>query len=362
MKPRIPPFSSVNPKAGILSRTLQNFGFSLVRGRGCLLAWLALVVAAGSADARPARIKLATLAPKGTSFHLILQELGAQWRNGPGDGAALTIFTDGTMGGESDMVRRMRLGQLQAGLLTVSGITDIDNAVSGLQNIPMAFRSLDEAAYVRDKLAPKYEKRIADKGFIVLGWLDSGWVHAFSRKALRVPDDLKGEKVFVVPGSQTTAEVMRSFGMQPVILEPTDVLVSLQTGLISVVPAPPFYALAGQFFQPAPHMLEVNWAPLVGALLVTKKAFDAIPPAMQQLMRETGAEACEKITESARNEMRESIAAMEKRGLAVQHLDGELEQQWVDFAESLRSVFRGKVVPEESFDEIMKLRSEFRSR
>ncbi|MGH8021517.1 MAG: TRAP transporter substrate-binding protein DctP [Opitutaceae bacterium] len=327
-----------------------------------LISTTLALAAAASLAARPARIKLATLAPKGTSFHLILQEMGAQWKKGPQDGAALTIFTDGTMGGESDMVRRMRLGQLQAGLLTISGITDIDNAVSGLQNIPMAFRSLDEAAYVRDKLAPKYEKQIADKGFIVLGWFDSGWVHAFSREAMRVPEDLKGEKVFVVPGSQTTAEVMRSFGMQPVILEPTDVLVSLQTGLITVVPAPPFYALAGQFFQPAPHMLEVNWAPLAGALLVTKKAFEEIPPAMQQFMRETGAKACAKITESARNEMRESIAAMEKRGLVVQHLDGELQQQWVDFAESLQSEFRGKVVPEDEFDAIMKLRAEFRSR
>jgi TRAP-type C4-dicarboxylate transport system substrate-binding protein len=334
----------------------------LSRLRIPFLVTLVFASATVAVEGRTTRVKLATLAPKGTSFHLILQEMGQAWRSGPDGGAALTLFTDGTMGGESDMVRRMRLGQLQAGLLTVSGISDIDVAVTGLQNIPMAFRSLDEAAYVRERLAPTFERRIAEKGFVVLGWFDSGWVHAFSRKPLRRPVDLEGEKVFVVPGSQTTATVMRAFRMQPVILEPTDVLVSLQTGLVSVVPAPPFYALAGQFFQPAPHMLEVNWAPLVGALVVTKKSFDEASPAQQEHMRRTGAEACAKITTAAREEMRESIAAMEKRGLVVQRLSGELEQEWTAYAESLQVEFRGPVVPADTFDEILRLRAEYRAR
>lgn len=329
-----------------------------------MAAALVLALTAGrvATMARTERVKLATLAPKGTSFHLILQEMGASWRGGPDGGAALTIFTDGTMGGEGDMVRRMRLGQLHAGLLTVSGITDIEGSVAGLQHIPMAFRSLDEASFVRDRLAPKMERLIAEKGFVVLGWFDSGWVHAFSRRALRTPADLEGEKIFIISGAETTALVVRSFKMQPVILEPTDALVSLQTGLISIVPAPPFYALASQFFLPAPYMLELNWAPLVGALLITKSAFDKVSPAMQDLMRKTGAEACKKITESARRESRESIAAMEKRGLTVQHLEGDLLREWTDFAESLQPEFRGRVVPGGAFDEIMALRREFRSR
>ncbi len=331
-----------------------------------LARFLALFVLAGclcsAAAGRTARLKLATLAPKGTSFHLILQEMGAKWRSGPDGGAALTIFTDGTMGGEGDMVRRMRLGQLQAGLLTISGIVDIDPAPSGLQNIPMAFRSLEEATYARERLAPRYEAALEAKGFIVLGWFDSGWLHAFSRKPLVRPEDLRGEKIFVVAGAVSTAAVVRTFAMQPVILEPTDLLVSLQTGLVTVVPAPPFYALAGQFFQPAPHMLEVNWAPLVGALILSKRAWDDLSPAQQALFRSTGAEACAKITGTARREALESVAAMERRGLRVQKLEGALEREWIDFAESVQPSMRGSVVPEAEFDEIMQVVREYRAR
>ena len=110
-----------------------------------------------------AKIKLATLAPKGTSFHQILQSMGEKWRQSPGGGVALTIYTDGTMGGEADMVRRMRAGQIQAGMLSVGGLAEIEDSVRALQNMPMMFRSLDEVDYVRQKLQPMLEKKFLDK-------------------------------------------------------------------------------------------------------------------------------------------------------------------------------------------------------
>ena len=82
------------------------------------------VMAAG----RPARIRLGTLAPKGSSSYRHLQEMGQKWKQIPTGGASLTIYADGTMGGEADMVRRMRIGQLQAGLLTTVGLAEIDPA------------------------------------------------------------------------------------------------------------------------------------------------------------------------------------------------------------------------------------------
>ena len=110
------------------------------------------------------RVKLATLAPKGTSFHQILLAMSEKWRAAPGGGVQLTIYTDGTMGGEADMVRRMRVGQLQAAMLTVTGLSEIDDSVAALQNMPMIFRSLDELDFVREKLRPQLEQKFKQKG------------------------------------------------------------------------------------------------------------------------------------------------------------------------------------------------------
>ncbi len=327
-----------------------------------LLAALAgLAGLSTAADARPARVKLATLAPKGTSFHLILQEMGQAWREAPDGGVRLTIFTDGTMGGEGDVVRRMGLGQLQAGLLTTSGLTEIDNRVSGLQNIPVAYQSYAEVDYVRDRLGPKYAEMLKAKGYIVLGWFDTGWVKIFSKEKIMRPDDMKGGKVFIVPGSPGTMEIARSIGTQPVELEPTDVLVSLQTGLVNIAPAPPIYALAAQFFQPAPHMLDVNWLPLSGAIVMSEKSWDQLTAAQQEVVRASAADACAQLTERARTEMQESIDAMVKRGLEVQPIEGELLEEWTSFGLGLHPQIRGSVVPAEEFDEIMRLLEEYRA-
>ena len=224
----------------------------------------------------PVKIKLGTLAPKDSSPHQSLKVMAQTWRQAPGGGVALTIYTDGTLGGEADMVRRMRIGQIQAALLTSAGLADIDDSATALQTMPLVFRTLDEVDYVREKIRSKLEQRLADKGFVVLFWTDAGWVKFFSRKPVVYPDDLKKQKLFAWAGDNKTIDIIKAAGYQPIPLETADILPGLQTGLIDAVPAPPFFALAGQFYGPAPHMLDMNWVPLVGAAIINKKGNDRV--------------------------------------------------------------------------------------
>jgi TRAP-type C4-dicarboxylate transport system substrate-binding protein len=318
---------------------------------------------AGPAAAKPVRVNLATLAPTGTSFHIALQEMGQEWKKAPDGGVNLVIFPDGRMGDEGDMVRKMRPanGQIQAGLLTIAGLSDIDFDVAGLQNIPMAYRSLEEAAYVRGRLAPRLEAAIAEKGFIVLGWCDSGWWRLFTKKPMASPADIPKEKMMITKNSPGLAKLVGSLGMQPVELNPTDILVSLQTGLITVAASPPIYALQGQFFQPAPHMLELNWLPLVGGIVLKRTTWEQLTPGQQEVVRGSAQRAMEKITGAGRSEMVESITAMEKRGLKVQRFSGAAEQAWLDFFSGVQRDARGTLVPEATYDEIMKLLEEYRA-
>jgi TRAP-type C4-dicarboxylate transport system, periplasmic component len=117
------------------------------------------------------RVKLGTLAPKDSSFHRILIDMGSQWST---QGVELKIYAGGARGGESEMVSHMRNGALDAGLLTAVGLSDIDPSVQALQSIPMFFRSLAEVDYVGEKLRPRLEKRLREKGFVVLFWADAG--------------------------------------------------------------------------------------------------------------------------------------------------------------------------------------------
>jgi TRAP-type C4-dicarboxylate transport system substrate-binding protein len=308
----------------------------------------------------PVKIKLGTLAPKDSSPHQSLKVMAQTWRQAPGGGVALTIYTDGTLGGEADMVRRMRIGQIQAALLTSAGLADIDDSATALQTMPLVFRTLDEVDYVREKIRSKLEQRLADKGFVVLFWTDAGWVKFFSRKPVVYPDDLKKQKLFAWAGDNKTIDIIKAAGYQPIPLETADILPGLQTGLIDAVPAPPFFALAGQFYGPAPHMLDMNWSPLAGALIITKKAWDQIPPDARKVVRESAEKAGDDIRTQARKEMTESVEAMKKRGLVVHEMPPEAEAAWRKLAEDAYPRIRGVIVPSDLFDEVQALLKEYR--
>ncbi|MHC4874474.1 MAG: TRAP transporter substrate-binding protein DctP, partial [Planctomycetota bacterium] len=146
-----------------------------------VLALLAAVLSSDAA-ARPKKLKLATLAPKGTLYYNYLLEMKQKWREAPGGGAKLIIYPDGQMGSEADVVRRMRVNQIQVAMMTATGLIEIDESIAALQNMPLMFRDLKEAKYVRDKLRPMIEENFKNKGFKLLFLEDAGWICFFSTK------------------------------------------------------------------------------------------------------------------------------------------------------------------------------------
>jgi len=340
---------------GLTRRTFLSTVLAL--GLGGALSSLDRVFGAGG----PVKVRLGTLAPRGSSYYKHLQAMGEKWRQAPGGGVLLTMYPDGTMGTEADMVRRMRLGQLQAGMLTAAGLADIEPAVSGLQYMPMMFRSLEEVDYIGVKLQPMLEKRLEEKGFVVLFWGDTGWVRFFSKQPVIRPDDLKKTKLFVRAGSAAELDSYRSVGINPVPLETVDILPNLQTGLINAVPLPPSIALAGQVDGAAPHMLVLDWAPLVGAAVITKKSWDAIPLEGREALRKAATQTGKLMKADGRRESAESVEAMRKRGLRVHAVPPEVEAEWRREAEAAYPKIRGVIVPEAMFDEVVKRLKAYRA-
>jgi TRAP-type C4-dicarboxylate transport system substrate-binding protein len=324
-----------------------------------VLAFFVLLLTSISVKAAP-EVKLATLAPKGTTFDQELRAMRDVWAKAPGGGVRLTIYTDGTLGGEVDMVRRMRVGQIQAAMLTVTGLTEIDDSVAAIQNMPMMFRSAEELEFVREKLRPMFEQKFRDKGFIVLFWGDAGWVRFFSKKPAMYPDDFKQMKLFALANHPKATELWKHAGFRVVELEVTDILTGLNTGLVDAVPSEPYYALAGQFYGPAPNMLDIKWAPLVGGTVITAKAFNALPAETQKALLESAEQTGKKLTAESRARSEEAIEAMKKRGLKVTTPSPEVEAVWRKTCENAYPSIRGSIVPAEMFDQVQKLLEDYR--
>ena len=320
-----------------------------------------LLTALACEGATPIKIKLATLAPTGSSYHKSLLALREVWKTTSHGGVDLIIYADGKLGGESDTVNLMSVNSVQASMLTAVGLSEIEQGMGGLQNLPMGFRSLAEVDFVGAKLRALLQERLAKKGFVVLFWSDAGWVRFFAKKPFATPDDLKKLKLFTWAGCPEQVEIYKSAGFLPVPLETADILPGLQTGLIEAVPAPPVFALAGQIDIRAPHMLELNWAPLVGACVIRKATWDSIPAEVREALLASAAVAGAEIKAHARRESDESVKAMEARGLAVTRVTPELEAKWRQIAEATYPQIRGTIVPADVFDQTLAAIKEYRS-
>jgi TRAP-type C4-dicarboxylate transport system substrate-binding protein len=319
-------------------------------------------LAGGAAAEAKFKMRVATVAPRGSSFHQSFQSLGEKWKAAPGGGVELEIYP-GTQGGEPTIVRRTnpRVAQLDGAMLTAVGLQQIDRDVTALQLMPMMFRSWEEVDFVRERLRPRLEKGLLDKGYVVLFWADAGWVRWFSKKPILRPADLKPLNVYASSGDPDTVELMKNY-YNPVILEPDKILTSLQTDMINAVPIPPFLANFLQVSTQAGNMLDLNYAPVVGAMVVSRRSWDKLPAETQEFLRQTAAAAGAEIRKNSRAEDSAAIATMrEKHKLTIHALPSGGEEEWRREISKIYPRLRGSSVPADVFDEVQGALKEFRA-
>ena len=324
---------------------------------GRIVAAVAVVLLASPVDAQV--IKMATLAPEGSAWHTILTEMGEKGMVASNGRVTLRLFPGGVAGDDADVVRKMRLGTLNAGLLTSVGIAEVDPTVYALQ-VPMMYRSYEEVEHVLGKMQPRIEGALVAKGFVVLHWADAGWVHFFSRNPVRVPDDLKKEKLFVWQGDSNAEELWKKAGFHPVPLPSTEISTALQTGLITALPASPQTAVVLQWFNHAKNMTDLKWALLLGATVIKKDVWDRIPADVRPALQQAAAEAGTRLRAEIRKSGVRDVEAMRKRGLNVVALDDAARKQWQGVMEGTYPQIRGRMVPADAFDEARRLRDEYR--
>jgi len=318
---------------------------------------LAAVAGPEALAAEAGQLRIATVAPAGSSFHKRLQSLGAEWSRGPG-GVSMNIYA-GTQGGELQIVRRMRVGQLQGAMLTAVGLGQIDRSVTALQFFPLMFRDWDDVDRVRERLQPDLEARLRKAGYVVMFWADAGWVRFFSKKPIQNIRDLKSMRVYASSGDPETVEIFKDF-YTPVVLEPDQILLGLRNGMIDALPVPPFLANFNQVPTYAPYMLDLRWAPVTGALILTERAWKQLDPKTQAWLKDSSDRAGHEMRRASRLEDEETVQAMkDKMGLKVTTLTPEAEKEWRAEVARRYPLLRGTLVPAPMYDatlEILKAR------
>lgn len=327
---------------------------------GRAIALLALVTALTTTLAAAQSVKLATLVPEGSFWDRALRDMGAEWERLTDGDVRLRIFAGGVAGDDPDLIRKLRIGQLQAATVTVSGLTEIDPAFA-LFEIPGFFESYDELFHVLAALEPELERRLQAGGFRLLHWGHGGWVYFFSTAPTTTLDDFRKLRVFVWAGNDRMTGLWRKHGFRPIPLAATDVLAGLETGLFQTLPTAPIAALSLQWYRSAPYMTDLPLAPLLGATIIDERAWQRLPEDHHAALLAAAADTGSLFAEAIPAEERKAIVEMERRGLETIRVVGtDAETEWRSlmgaFAESMREAF----VPEEIYDAAFAARAAYR--
>jgi TRAP-type transport system periplasmic protein len=321
--------------------------------------WLLIVLAAlpvATLHAQTAvQVRMATVVPQGSLWDESLQYIRQEWGRVSGGSVQVTIYAGGTQGDEAESVRKVTRGQLQAVALSSVGLSRIDSGIACLQ-LPLLFDSYAELDYVRDGMAAALEKRMEAKGFKVLNWADGGWVYAFTKTPVRTPEDLRARKLFTSAGDPESERLYKRFGFRVVPLSLSDLITSLQTGMIDAFTSVPLFALLNESYKLAPNMTDVRWAPLVGGTVVSLATWERLPAATRPALLAAARAAGDKLRGDIRRMDVEAVKQMESKGLKVTPVDAQTRAAWQNAAEGTYPALRGDYCPAELFDDVVRLR------
>jgi TRAP-type C4-dicarboxylate transport system substrate-binding protein len=317
----------------------------------------ALLAALAPAAEAQVTVKLATLAPAGSSWHEILKEMAQRWEVASGGQVKLKIYPGGSQGSEGDMVRKMGIGQLQAASITNVGMHDVLPEPQML-SLPTFFASEAEVECTFERLRGKLEAAFEQKGYVVLQWSRVGAMALFCKAPYRTPAEMASAKIFAWEGDPKSVDAFRAVGLRPVVLSSTDLVPSLQTGMIDCVTNVPLYVLTTRMFEKANHMMDVPWGYIYGATIVRKETWEKVPATLRPQLQAIAVELGAKVDAEVRKLSVDAVTAMKKQGLTVVPVD---PAPWRAAMEKSWPVVRGGVVPAAFFAEVKATRDACRA-
>jgi TRAP-type C4-dicarboxylate transport system substrate-binding protein len=281
----------------------------------CIVALMLCIPSIGSAQ-EVTVIKIATLAPDGSSWMKTLNAINAEVMEKTKGKVVFKIYPGGVLGDEKDMMRKMQIGQIQGAGLSSGGLAQIYKEIDVI-HIPFFLQNYEEVDYVLKKMGPYFKKGLEDNGYILLGWSEAGFTFLMSTVYVSSVNDLKKAKVWIWQESPMAKAIFHEAGVAAIPLSLPDVLVGLQTGLVDVVYSPPTVAIALQWFTKVKYLVDVPLSYIGGGIVVKKDIFKKLPQSSQTIIFESFQRNLDQLKTITRRENQEAIKVMQNNGVKI---------------------------------------------
>lgn len=307
------------------------------------------------------KIRFATVAPEGSTWMKVMKKYTKAVEDATNNEIKFKIYPGQVAGDEKDVLRKIRIGQLDSGGFTGVGLGEVLPEVR-IMDSPFLFKSYDEVDYVANKFFDYFSKKFEEKGFILLGWAEVGFVYVFTNKPINALEDMSGVKMWMWEGDPIAEATFKAFNISPIPLSITDVLTSLQTNLINGVYISPYACTVVQWHTRVKYMLDLPLADSNGAILISKKKFNKLTDSQQEILKKLSREYFGELTLMSRKDNAESLELLKETGITFTTID---ENSKIDsFYESGKRARRdliGKLYDEEFLLKVEGLLEDFRA-
>jgi TRAP-type C4-dicarboxylate transport system substrate-binding protein len=264
-------------------------------------------------------------------------------------------------GDETDVIRKMRINQIQAAMVTGKGLAYIHPDFYVYQ-LPFVARDDEELEYLFQRLRPELDQLLDQKGFTLLAFSKSGWLRFFANTEATTPEQMSRLRLFSLEGHSSIDQALQAMGFRIVALKANDVFAALQGGMVEAFAAAPLVAASMQWFALAPNMNSFNWTPLTGALIMTDRAWSRIPQELHPRLMASAEQIMADLYREAMDVEDQALEIMKDNGLVVHRISTDELEKWRELADAGFSMLIGETISPEIYEQAITILEEYRDR
>ncbi len=288
-----------------------------------------------SSAAANVAVKFATIAPAGTPWADSLEEIKERVLAESKNQIKVKTFLGGQLGGELEILQKVRRGQVEGGGLTCGAMSAVIPELDILE-IPYLFESNAEADFVLDNYLWKpFQELFEQKGFVLVTWAENGWRSiGHKTKLIKKPEDLKGVKIRSQE-SKVHLAYWKRLGAAAQAISTPEVLPALQTGVVEAFDNTPLFTLAAEWQSAIKFYTVTDHIYQAAVVVYSKKFFDKMKPDQKKILLGSENEQAKMIRTNVRKLGDSLIEVLKESGIQVATLSATEKAAFVKSADGL---------------------------
>jgi TRAP-type C4-dicarboxylate transport system substrate-binding protein len=277
-----------------------------------------------TANARPKTkktLRIAMLAPRGSIVERMFKKIDRDLRKATNNEWGIRVYASGVAGDEKDVIRKMRVGQMDSAIVTTTGLSQVVREVAIL-NTPGIVKSYEDLDKVENAMWDEWQKTFMKNNVKLISWFPAGRYRTFTKGKVNNVSEFKKRRPWLWPESFILKELWRAIGATGVPLGVPDVYGALQTGMIDTYVATCMTAVAMQWHTKVDHMSADSTGVLLLAWVVNKKTWESLPQAAKEVITKSSDDFAKDSRKNAKREEDASCKKLLKRGFKLSPTKG----------------------------------------